>query len=971
MSEFSRLLPPDHFLSVYETITVPNTYDNDDAGQTVSRKLAVITRNGQGLQDTSGVLLVKERPNTRAGGPPVDFAVLSVLPVTSKFRIKTSQRAIKMASPSPNAKAADDVIKGFSIEFENGPEKFSFWLSTSDFSYYKPIIAELRRLSDLCETFDSLVKWSWLTYYSRGQYRLMPLFHTPQDLRVLNEEPPLSPIILGSQGVPDHDVSVIQDHWIQQRMIERKSEYAHLKEVSIRLCSFNVNGRPPNGDLEDWILGKHVHRKPSSRSLERLDVEIESGLDLSSEPESPNTACEGDDSATLNGSDDPYPDIIVVSFQEMDLSTEGLLYATAASVSKGDAWISAISEALSFANGVSYLKIASKQLVGLFMCIFIKEQFASEDITEDISTCAVGTGILGVMANKGAVGISLTFPGTSTRLSFINSHLAAFDEMLDKRNADFHELSRRLRFVDKGGSDRSAFESHVLFWMVVRAVSLSATSAAFMFLTYTSDLNYRIELPQEDVRALMSDKSEHRTASFQTLQTFDQLLSSRQKGLAFKGFHEAPINFLPTYRFAGGYGSDDLGYDLKRRPAWTDRILYLSSPMTHVIQTSYNSHPDVMMSDHKPISAEFSITTHRINETKQASVLADILSKTKGTQIPEARQAEDDDRRSIPRLRLSPSTIEVGDIRYDEPKEAVLTLENIGQTACAWRIIPKSMEGAAAPDWLSVTPTFGMVPPNSSCNVHVKIHVNAQNARALNEGVSILDETVILHVVGGQDHFLQVCGNYQGTCFGNDLNWLVRLPCPVREFAKDRNQWKLLPENGALSCPRELGRLLEWLMSNAVTVDDLCIQPGDPQVAQRIRESLDTGDEFDFIPAVDKHTLALAFGETLMQFLNSLSEPLIPWSLHGECVNATTRDMAFAIIHEMTSYSASSLVSITAFLHFLSLQSSKETTDRIQDLVLKFAPILLRDPPQDAPELVASSLSPLQKRRFVEYFFVT
>lgn len=131
MSEFSRLLPPDHFLSVYESITVPNTYDSEDDGQTVSRKLAVITRNNQGAQDTSGsanflftqlfltcasvvdsVLLVKEKPNVRAGGSPIDFVVLSVLPITSKFRIKTSQRAIRMANPSPSTRSGDDIIKG-------------------------------------------------------------------------------------------------------------------------------------------------------------------------------------------------------------------------------------------------------------------------------------------------------------------------------------------------------------------------------------------------------------------------------------------------------------------------------------------------------------------------------------------------------------------------------------------------------------------------------------------------------------------------------------------------------------------------------------------------------------------------------------------------------------------------------------------------------------------------------------------
>jgi phosphatidylinositol-bisphosphatase len=33
-----------------------------------------------------------------------------------------------------------------------------------------------------------------------------------------------------------------------------------------------------------------------------------------------------------------------------------------------------------------------------------------------------------------------------TILTFVNTHLAAFDEMAEKRNSDFHELSRRLLF---------------------------------------------------------------------------------------------------------------------------------------------------------------------------------------------------------------------------------------------------------------------------------------------------------------------------------------------------------------------------------------------------------------------------------------------------------------------------------------------------------------------------------------------
>ena len=43
----------------------------------------------------------------------------------------------------------------------------------------------------------------------------------------------------------------------------------------------------------------------------------------------------------------------------------------------------------------------------------------------------------------------------------------------------------------------------------------------------------------------------------------------------------------------------------RRKPAWTDRILHKSSPLVPVSQRSYDAHPWITMSDHRPISAEF------------------------------------------------------------------------------------------------------------------------------------------------------------------------------------------------------------------------------------------------------------------------------------------------------------------------------------------------------------------------------
>ncbi len=95
--------------------------------------------------------------------------------------------------------------------------------------------------------------------------------------------------------------------------------------------------------------------------------------------------------------------------------------------------------------------------------------------------------------NKGATAVRLQFTpmpfpasageyeGKPATLTFVNTHLAAFDEMFEKRNADFHDLSKRLQFdsglpaddstAPNGGYGPSTvqlniFETDVLFWLV-------------------------------------------------------------------------------------------------------------------------------------------------------------------------------------------------------------------------------------------------------------------------------------------------------------------------------------------------------------------------------------------------------------------------------------------------------------------------------------------------------------------------
>lgn len=57
---------------------------------------------------------------------------------------------------------------------------------------------------------------------------------------------------------------------------------------------------------------------------------------------------------------------------------------------------------------------------------------------------------------------------------------------------------------------------------------------------------------------------------------------------------------------------------VRRRPAWTDRILYRVSPNNYenvtlkVEQKAYEAHGNYMLSDHKPVTAEFVIKVSRV-----------------------------------------------------------------------------------------------------------------------------------------------------------------------------------------------------------------------------------------------------------------------------------------------------------------------------------------------------------------------
>lgn len=137
----------------------------------------------------------------------------------------------------------------------------------------------------------------------------------------------------------------------------------------------------------------------------------------------------------------------------------------------------------------------------------------------------------------------------------MNSHLAAYDEMVDRRNTDFHDLSSRLLFrrqtdvnveVPAENSqyvDISVFDTDVLFWMGGRWTTPPRRYLR-VDLGHGIDLNYRVDLPDQSIRTLLTWPGPAEV-NLAELQKHDQLRTSVREGKAFEDFKEANLTHLP------------------------------------------------------------------------------------------------------------------------------------------------------------------------------------------------------------------------------------------------------------------------------------------------------------------------------------------------------------------------------------------------------------------------------------------
>ncbi|KAL4269489.1 Inositol polyphosphate-related phosphatase domain-containing protein [Pleurotus pulmonarius] len=927
------LLPADDAQAVLEVLVTDEEKPSNPGSSDQPRLLAVIShiRSGSsqaGQHEEGSIFLLRRSPSER-------LEIQRVFPIFRDLSLNLAQSRRATLDLSATAKPVSNQPRtGFVLTLQPGSQIPPLVLTAFDTHNLRPLLSECKRLQELALTHstDQGASYPWLLPYTLRKNTQPIMSQTPIDLRVLNKplHEQLSPASAGLPGDDAADSTLIRDHWVrkQARDVCHKGTY----RLTLRVGTFNVNGKPPLDDLAVWTRGPEsfASKLPPLENLSPLSI------GLSERPPSDLRRALSSNASSL----DRDPDIFVFGFQELDLSTEALLYST--STIKEDSWTSAIFASLGD-KASQYTKLASKQLVGMLIIIIIKVDL--KPCFSDVRLSATGAGIMGVMGNKGGTAVRLAFtPPTQdnessgafrpTVLTFVNTHLAAFDEMVDKRNMDFHDLSKRLGFSSYAPVEAinppqtSIYESDVLIWMGGK------------------DLNYRIDLPDGEVRSILRTWPED--TRYTTLLRYDQLRNAIAGQRAFDLFKEFPINHLPSYRYGSGM-TDELGYDLKRRPAWTDRILHLSSPSVHVRQLNYQVHPTVTLSDHRPVSAEFIVPVDILPGHEYYESLRRLLRQV----APPSLQEE-----VRPMIAVEDTSIHFGQIRYKQLASRTIRVKNTGEVPCCWRFIPIAPNETISPEWLRILPLNGLLLPSEVALITLEINIGPKEAPTLNLGSKVLGAALILHTAFGKDHFISVGAEYQYSCFANDLIRLTHLPGPVRSL---KSQDDLLPENRGVNAPREIMRLVNWLMKSA-DISKLLDSSSDPQVVAQLREHLDTGTDFPYPVGDVDPAISRAFWDTLWELIMSLTEPIVPFTLQARCTQMTSRDEAFEFLSELTPAAVNVWISVTAFLQFLcQADSSEETARRVATMC--FPALLPDDPnPQSTP------ISPLAKVNFILYF---
>uniref|UniRef100_A0A673KJM2 Inositol polyphosphate 5-phosphatase K-like n=1 Tax=Sinocyclocheilus rhinocerous TaxID=307959 RepID=A0A673KJM2_9TELE len=253
---------------------------------------------------------------------------------------------------------------------------------------------------------------------------------------------------------------------------------------------------------------------------------------------------------------------------------------------------------------MGYIKVTSVRMQGLLLILLAKQVHLP--FIRDIQSTYTRTGLFGYWGNKGGVSVRFSFYGHM--LCFLNCHLAAHMNYVLQRMDEFEYIL-----------DRQDFDMY-------NTPQVLDHKVVFCF----GDLNFRIA--DHGMHFLRSSINNGR---FNLLWNRDQLTMMKKKEPILQEFEEGPLCFKPTYKFDRFSETYDIS-GKKRKPAWTDRILWRIKPKAtetedenrltsssadddehpiKVTQEMYTCDVSYGVSDHKPVIATLNLEMRKNVET--------------------------------------------------------------------------------------------------------------------------------------------------------------------------------------------------------------------------------------------------------------------------------------------------------------------------------------------------------------------
>ncbi|XP_078514745.1 phosphatidylinositol 3,4,5-trisphosphate 5-phosphatase 2 isoform X1 [Lissotriton helveticus] len=319
-----------------------------------------------------------------------------------------------------------------------------------------------------------------------------------------------------------------------QLMKNKHSNQDEPDMISVFIGTWNMGSVPPQKNITSWIGSKGL-----GKTLDEMTVTI------------------------------PH-DIYVFGTQENSVTDKD--------------WIDFLRGVLKDCTEIEYRSIAVQSLWNIKIAVLVKPEH--ENRISHISTSSVKTGIANTLGNKGAVGVSFMFNGTS--FGFVNCHLTSGNEKTGRRNQNYLDI---LRLLSLGDKQLNSFD----------------ISLRFTHLFWFGDLNYRLDMDIQEILNYINRKE------FDPLLKVDQLNLEREKNKIFFRFNEEEITYPPTYRYDRGSRDQYVWHKQKPTgvrtnvPSWCDRVLWKSYPETHIICNSYGCTDDIVTSDHSPVFGTFEV----------------------------------------------------------------------------------------------------------------------------------------------------------------------------------------------------------------------------------------------------------------------------------------------------------------------------------------------------------------------------